>query len=228
MSKLKIATLHCFGSNPHKHATQRFHFTHCAQACRDLAEWQYPAGPLLLTPEQVRHLLASELGCSAEEVEAFGFEDPRAWFRAGDGRYAGLDDSMAYLAEWCRRERPDGIAGYSNGGVMAMLVAAARERGDEAFQSIRFLMCFASPTSPLARRHVREHLGAHDKITIPSLIVGSQHDPLLAGAHELADDLLARCQLVLSDERRPYANHALPDAPQSYARVLRFIEAQRR
>src|SRR3954467_2212638 len=119
MTKLKIASLHCFGSNPHKHATQRFHFVRCAEACSDIAQWLYPAGPHVLAPEHVRHLLAHEMGCKSKEVEAFGFEDPRAWFRFTGGRYVGLEESLAYLAEWCRRERPDGIVGYSNGGITA-------------------------------------------------------------------------------------------------------------
>jgi hypothetical protein len=40
-------------------------------------------------------------------------------------------------------ERPDGIAGYSNGGGAALLVAAAHDAGHEAFQSIRFVLSFA-------------------------------------------------------------------------------------
>src|SRR4051812_5503930 len=110
MSRLRIATLHCFGSNPHKHATQRFHFAHCAQASSEHADWLYPRGPLELEPEVVRRLLADDLRCNTREVQEFGFEDPRAWFRFADGRYVGLEDSLTVLAEWCRRNRPDGIA----------------------------------------------------------------------------------------------------------------------
>ncbi len=77
MKRLKIASLHCFGSYPRKHATQKSHFVHCAQACAELAEWIYPAGPNRLEPDVVRSLLKVEMGCTDEEVEAFGFEEPR-------------------------------------------------------------------------------------------------------------------------------------------------------
>lgn len=175
MKRLRIVSLHCFGSNPRKHATQKPHFVHCAEACADLAEWVYPAGPNRLEPDMVRNLLKNEMGCTDEEVEAFGLEEPRCWFRFTDNRYVGLDASMEYLADICRRERPDGIAGYSNGGGAAQLVAAARESGHEAFQSIRFLMSFPGATSPMMQRHIREYLGPkHARITIPAIIFGSR------------------------------------------------------
>lgn len=229
MNKLKIVTLHCFGSNPRKHATQQGHFVHCAEACADLAEWVYPAGPNRLEPDVVRSLLKNDMGCSDEEVEAFGFEEPRCWFRFTDNRYVGLENGMADLAEVCRRERPDGIAGYSNGGGAAQLVAAAREAGHPDFQSIRFLMSFAGATSPMMQRHIREALGPdHDKITIPTIIFGSRHDPMLANAGQMAADLFERCELAIADEKRPFANHALPDSADRYEGIVNFLKAQRR
>lgn len=228
MSKLKIATLHCFGSNPVKHATQYGHFTHCAQACASLADWIYPAGPNLLTPQVVRDLLEIDMGCTAEEVEAFGFEDPRCWFRFTGGRYDGLEASMQCLAEFCRRERPDGIAGYSNGAGAALLVAAAREAGHEAFQSVRFLLSFAGPTSSTMQRHIRDYLGPdRSRITVPTMIFGSARDPMLANAQQMANDIFERCELAISDVARPYANHALPDKAACYAPVVRFLAAQK-
>lgn len=226
-SKLRIATLHCLGSNPHKHATQRWHFVHCAEACAGLADWVYPAGPNLLEPQVVYNLLKNDMGCTDAEVEAFGFEEPRCWFRFTDNRYVGLEASMAQLAEFCRRERPDGIAGYSNGGGAAQLVAAQRDAGHEAFQSIRFLMSFAGPTSPMMQRHIREYLGPQrSRITLPTIIFGSRHDPMLASAGQMAGDLFERCELAITDEVRPYASHALPDQAESYEPIVRFLTAQ--
>lgn len=228
MRKLKIVSLHCFGSNPHKHATQRYHFRHCAEACADVAEFIYPAAPHLLEPEIVYNLLKNDMGCTDEEVEAFGFEEPRCWFRfAGEG-YAGLEASMAHLAEYCWRERPDGIAGYSNGGGMAQLVAAAREGGDEAFQSIKFLMSFAGATSATAQRYVRELAGpGKSAISMPTIIFGSARDPMLANAQQMARDLFERCELAVVDEARPFANHALPDNARQYRPIVQFLERQR-
>jgi len=227
MGRLKIASLHCFGSNPRKHATQKGHFVHCAEASAGLAEWIYPAGPNLLEPEVVRNLLGNEMGCTEEEVGAFGFEEPRCWFRFTDDRYVGLEKSMDYLAEFCRRERPDGIAGYSNGGGAAQLVAAAREAGHPDFQSIRFLMSFAGSTSPMMQRQIRERLGPdHARITIPAIIFGSRYDPLLANAEQMAADLFERCELVIADEKRPFANHALPEDSAHYEPIVSFLRAR--
>lgn len=54
-------------------------------------------------------------------------------------------------------------------------MAAAREAGQEAFQSIRFLMSFAGPTAETMQRHIREYLGAgHSRITVPTIIFGSR------------------------------------------------------
>jgi len=229
MSRLKIVTLHCFGSNPHKHANQKWHFVHCAQACAGLAECVYPAGPNFLEPDVVRNLLRNDMGCTDEEAEAFGFEEPRCWFRFTDNRYVGLEESMACLAEVCRRERPDGIAGYSNGGGAAQLVAAAREAGHADFQSIRFLMSFAGPTSPMMQRHIREYLGPkHGKISIPAIIFGSRHDPMLANAEQMAADLFECCELAIADEKRPFANHALPDRAECYEPIVNFVKVQQR
>jgi hypothetical protein len=182
---------------------------------------------MLLEPDVVRSLLKNDMGCTDEEVEAFGFEEPRCWFRLTDNRYVGLENSLAQLADVCRRERPDGIAGYSNGGGAAQLVAAAREAGHPDFQSIRFLMSFAGSTSPIMQRHIREFLGPkHGKITIPAIIFGSRHDPLLAKAEQMAADLFERCELAIADEKRPFANHALPEKAECYEPIVSFVKAQ--
>lgn len=227
MGKLKIATLHCFGSNPTKHATQPMHFATCAEATAALANWIYPAGPHLLEREVIYNLLKHDMGCSDEEVEAFGFEEPRSWFRFTEGRYVGLEESMVYLAEYCRRERPDGIAGYSNGGGAALLAAAAAEAGQDAFGSIRFVMSFCGATSPTMQRHIREFLGPQRScIAMPAIMFGARGDPMLANAGQMAGDLFDDCELAIVDEPRPFANHALPDDVKSYAPVVRFLEAR--
>ena len=134
---------------------------------------------------------------------------------------------MAYLADICRGERPHGIAGYSNGAAAAMLVAALRESGDEAFQSVGVVMSFAGPTSETMRRHVRANLGPpRSRITIPAIMFGSRHDAMLAGAGEMAGDLFEQYELAVQDERRPYANHALPDRIECYAPIVKFLSAQ--
>lgn len=197
---------------------------HCAEACAGLVDWVYPPAPHRLEPDIVRNLLKNEMGCTDEEVVAFGLEEPRCWFRFTDGRYVGLEETMACLAEVCRRERPDGIAGYSNGGGAAQLVAAAREGGHPDFQSIRFLMSFCGATSPMMQGKLREFMGpGHAKITIPTIIFGSRYDPLLANAGQMAAELFEDCELAIADEKRPFANHALPEHAASYAPVVDFL-----
>ena len=75
MSKLKIVTLHCLGSNPQKHAHQQWHFVHCAQACAELAAWVYPAGPNLLEPEVVRNLLNNDMIKNSQYLAAPSSQD---------------------------------------------------------------------------------------------------------------------------------------------------------
>lgn len=109
-----------------------------------------------------------------------------------------------------------------------MLVAAAKEAGHEAFRSIRFVMSFAGATSPTMQRHIREALGdKRSRISMPALMFGSQYDPMLAHAQQMAGDLFERCDLVVADERRPFANHALPEQAERYAPVVRFVAARR-
>ncbi|MGQ0429040.1 MAG: hypothetical protein ACT4UQ_03820 [Gammaproteobacteria bacterium] len=79
----------------------------------------------------------------------------------------------------------------------------------------------------MMQRHIREYLGPnHGKITIPSIIFGSRHDPMLANAQQMAADLFERCELAIADEMRPFANHALPDSTECYERIVSFVKAQ--
>lgn len=226
MRRLKIVSLHCFGSNARKHAGQRWHFTHCAQACAGLADFVYTQAPLPVDEAVVRSLLRDDMGCTDDEVAAFGFKDPRCWYRFTGGRYIGLEARMDALAEWCARERPDGIAGYSNGDGAALLVAAACTAGHDAFASIRSMLSFAGPTSPTLERYLREGLGPR-RIAMPALVFGSRRDPMLARADELATTMFEHCELAIVDEARPFANHALPDDPAAYAPVVDFLARQR-
>lgn len=50
--KLKIATLHCLGSSPYEHATQKWHFAHRARACAALAECNEPIVNFLMAQQR--------------------------------------------------------------------------------------------------------------------------------------------------------------------------------
>jgi hypothetical protein len=42
----------------------------------------------------------------------------------------------------------------------------------------------------------------------------------------MATELFERCELVIADETRPYANHALPDRAECYERIVNFVKAR--
>jgi hypothetical protein len=72
---------------------------------------------------------------------------------------------------------------------------------------------------------IREFMGAgRAKISIPTVIFGSRHDPLLANAAQMAAELFEDCELAIADERRPFANHALPERAACYEQVVRFLK----
>ena len=49
---------------------------------------------------------------------------------------------------------------------------------------------------------------------------------MLANAEQMAQDLFEHCELAITDEARPYANHALPESATSYEPVVRFLAAR--
>jgi hypothetical protein len=97
----------------------------------------------------------------------------------------------------------------------------------KAFQAICFALSFAGPTSETMQLHIREYLGPHkERIGLPTFLFGSLHDPMLASARQMADELFENCELALANERRPFANHALPDEARRYEPVAKFLVAQ--
>ena len=44
----------------------------------------------------------------------------------------------------------------------------------------------------------------------------------------MARDLFERCDLAITDEHQPYANHALPDQAACYEPVVAFLAAQQK
>jgi hypothetical protein len=79
----------------------------------------------------------------------------------------------------------------------------------------------------MMQRHIRDRLGPErSRITLPTIIFGSRYDAMLANAEQMAGDLFERCELVIADEKRPFANHALPDNAGCYGPVVKFLAAQ--
>ena len=89
----------------------------------------YPTGPLNLRPSDIPGYEARESGGAAADADA-GPTDNWAWFRRDDGTgtYRGLAAGMGRVAEAIRDAGGvDGVMGFSQGGAMAAMVAAALE-----------------------------------------------------------------------------------------------------
>jgi pimeloyl-ACP methyl ester carboxylesterase len=91
----------------------------------------YPTGPFRLKPSDIPGYQRGEEAGEADEDEE---TDCWAWFRRDDatGTYRGLPDGMQRVAEAIREAGGvDGVVGFSQGGSMAAMVAAAMEPGRE-------------------------------------------------------------------------------------------------
>lgn len=86
----------------------------------------YPTAPINLRPQDIPGYTPPEGTDPAAKTDAW------AWFRKDDatGTYRGLDEGMASLAEAVKAAGGvDAVLGFSQGGAVAGLVAAALETG---------------------------------------------------------------------------------------------------
>nr|CDI53035.1 fsh1-domain-containing protein [Melanopsichium pennsylvanicum 4] len=129
--KLKILMAHGYTSNQFQ-----FHKRSGAirKACRDVAEFHFINGPLVVQP------ITSAGDLDAPDVEEGKVidgntpieEQPRAWWRADDdGNYMDWDKSVEYINGVLETQGPfDGIVGFSQGGCLAGILASAFENPD--------------------------------------------------------------------------------------------------
>jgi predicted esterase len=100
----------------------------------------------------------------------------RAWWRASeDGQvYAGWEDTLELVTELMQRHTPIGVLGFSQGAILATLVAALSARGELPLLRFAVLIAGSAPRA-LALAPLLEA-----KIRIPSLHVWGRRDALCA------------------------------------------------
>ncbi|GAW26173.1 putative dihydrofolate reductase [Rosellinia necatrix] len=106
----------------------------------------FPSGPHRLRPSDIPGYTPPDDPSAAVDEDDL---DNWAWFRRDEasGRYAGLEAGMRRVASAIREAGGvDGVVGFSQGGCMAALVAAALER--DPFHSPPPPSSPTSPTSP--------------------------------------------------------------------------------
>ncbi|CDR98718.1 related to FSH3-putative serine hydrolase [Sporisorium scitamineum] len=129
--KLKVLMAHGYTSN----SFQFFKRSGAIRkACRDVADFTFINGPLLVQPITAAGDLDApdiEDGKVVDENTPIE-EQPRAWWRADDdGNYLDWDKSVDYINDVLQKEGPfDGIVGFSQGGCLAGILASAFEDPD--------------------------------------------------------------------------------------------------
>ncbi|PWY99861.1 hypothetical protein BCV70DRAFT_176771 [Testicularia cyperi] len=126
--KLRVLMAHGYTSNS-------FIFTKRAgairKACRDVADFTFINGPLLVQPITAAGDLDAPDGEDGKLIteDTPIEEQPRAWWRADDeGNYIDWDKTVNYLNDVLEKEGPfDAVWGFSQGGCLAGLLAAGFE-----------------------------------------------------------------------------------------------------
>lgn len=93
------------------------------------------------------------------------------WWRHNDGCYEGAEESLAYLERLVEENEVDGVLGFSQGAVVAALLAAMPDR----FPRLRLLICIGGflPRDAALLSHFA------DPIPVPSLHVAGRADQIV-------------------------------------------------
>ncbi|KAN0064651.1 hypothetical protein ACQY0O_002281 [Thecaphora frezii] len=128
--KLKILMAHGYTSNSFMFSKRSGAIR---RACRDVADFTFINGPLLVQP--ITDVSPNDLD-APETSQAITIdhntpleEQPRAWWRTNDhGEYVDWDVTVDYLNQVLANDGPfDAVWGFSQGGCLAGLLAAAFE-----------------------------------------------------------------------------------------------------
>jgi len=95
------------------------------------AVFDYPQAPVACPEAEVRAMMSRFQAAVPEARIGAGLN--WCWFRATDDkprRYIGLHDTLAWLQRYCDEHGPfDGVLGWSQGAVMAAIMAAVQQNG---------------------------------------------------------------------------------------------------
>ncbi|CAO1618580.1 unnamed protein product [Sympodiomycopsis kandeliae] len=127
--KLRILALHGYTSNAF---ILNRRFGAIRKACRNVAEFEFINGPLLVQPITSTQSLDAPDREGNEEITEENTpleEQPRAWWRASDdGQYKDIEQTWKLLSQEIKKGgRVDGVVGFSQGACLAFLLAAAFE-----------------------------------------------------------------------------------------------------
>ncbi|MGC4094317.1 MAG: alpha/beta fold hydrolase [Polyangiaceae bacterium] len=166
------------------------------------------------------------LECSEEAVSRFyqgtGLQRAqgpyRTWWRANEdnSRYEGWPETLASLRAQMREHAPVGVLGFSQGAMVAALIAALSARGE--LPALRFAILVAGR---LPRARELEPLFI-EPIELPSLHVWGERDAFsVSSAPELMERFAERTRRSFSWP----AGHTLPTRGVAAQAIVDFVEA---
>ncbi|PWN22993.1 FSH1-domain-containing protein [Microstroma glucosiphilum] len=124
--KLRILALHGYTSNSF---VLHRRFGAIRKACRNVADFVFVNGPLLVQPITSTQSLDAPDGQDEVTEDTPIEQQPRAWWRATDeGAYKDIGQSWSLLSdEIAKMGGIDGVVGFSQGACLAAIIAAAFE-----------------------------------------------------------------------------------------------------
>lgn len=184
------------------------------------------AQPLTATfPADVRVLVPdAPHECSEEAVASFYAQrrgarpaaPHRTWWRASDSgeEYLGWEQTLAQVRELIEREAPLGVIGFSQGAMLATLIAALSARGE--LPPLRFAVLIAGR---VPRASTLLPLLA-EKIRVPSLHVWGRRDAFSAS---LSPELVERFESKTSHALVWPGAHLLPTRGFAPRAIAQFV-----
>lgn len=233
MSRLRILCLHGFTSNGQVHAHQLRKLTASLPEC----DFLFPDAPHPVDPTTTFDTSSPPQKAWMDYVAARSASGHRAWWFARDGDpqagtpgdYAGIETSLAFLADYVRREaggRVDAIWGFSQGGCFAGLLCALL-RDDQAENVFRRALgkdWTVAPRAGVIFSGFRTRFQRFDEvyergIDVPLLHVMGSEDGTVA--RERSEKLVAVCRekTVLVHA----GGHDIPGGREDREQIVRFV-----
>ncbi|KAI3623803.1 dihydrofolate reductase [Malassezia furfur] len=213
-AKLRVLVLHGFAQNSYvfKRRTSALQ-----KACRNVVDFVFLNAPIQVKafPSEANPDPKSPSPSDPEEEQA------RAWWRQIDDAYVGWDGTARYLQRAFQEQGPfDGVLGFSQGGCLAGVLAAALEHpelvpdspGTFQAQPFRFAVSVSGfrPRAPLFDRLMEA------RIATPMLVIQGREDSIVTPA--FTETLVQVCDQVRVAEHD--GGHYLP-TPAPWRNFLR-------
>lgn len=215
--KLKILCLHGYGQNASTFSKKA---TQLTTALKDIADCEFLSGPFELQIENDatrRQLQVSDPSTIQKNSDQ---ELTRAWYRLMSSVHVG-DEALYFLREYMIKKGPfDGVLGFSQGAVMASILAAMISshvliNQDKKLPSFKFGV-FISGITPRDPEKLKIY---QTKLNTPSLHVWGTNDSLVST--ELSKTFSSHYinPVCLAHD----GGHALPKRPETIKQIVDFI-----